>query len=153
MKASVAVGDAALPFDEVAPPASEGALPPLPARPTVNMMGSLQRVPLLRIAHGRSGDKGDMANIGIVARSAEAHAWLCQALTADVVAAYMAHVAQGPVTRYELPGLQALNFTLAQALGGGGTSSLRYDPQGKAFAQMLLDLELDVPASVLASLT
>ena len=153
VKASVAVGEAALPFDEVAPPASEAALPPPPAAPTVNMNGPLQRVPLLRIAHGRSGDKGDMANIGIVARSAAAHAWLCQALTADVVAGYMAHVAQGLVTRYELPGLQALNFTLAQALGGGGTSSLRYDPQGKAFAQMLLDLELDVPASVLASLT
>ena len=64
----------------------------------------------------------------------------------------MAHVARGPVTRYELPGLQALNFTLEQALGGGGIASLRYDPQGKAFAQMLLDLELDVPEDVLATL-
>ena len=61
-------------------------------------------------------------------------------------------MAKGPVTRFELPGLRALNFVLQQALGGGGVASLRYDPQGKAFAQMLLDLELDVPAGVLASL-
>ena len=112
---------------------------------------SRTRMPLLRLAHGRSGDKGDTANIGIIARGAAAFAWLQRSLTAEVVAGYMAHVAKGPVTRYELPGFNALNFTLEQSLGGGGVASLRYDPQGKAFAQMLLDLELDVPAALLAN--
>ena len=151
VRARVTIDGAEVPFDEVASPASQAAAAhtsaPAPATPA----GPLQRVPLLRIAHGRSGDKGDTSNIGVIARSPAAFAWLQQALTADVVAAYMAHVAKGPVTRYELPGFNALNFTLEQSLGGGGVASLRYDPQGKAFAQMLLDLELDVPAALLAN--
>jgi hypothetical protein len=110
------------------------------------------RVPLLRIAHGRSGDKGDSANIGVIARSPAAYAVLHKVLTAEVVKACFAHVAQGPVQRYALPGFLALNFLLERALGGGGVASLRYDPQGKAFAQMLLDIEIDVPASVLDGL-
>jgi hypothetical protein len=110
------------------------------------------RVPLLRLAHGRSGDKGDSANIGIIARSAGAYAELRRALTADVVKDYFAHVTHGLVRRYELPGLLALNFVLERALGGGGVASLRYDPQGKAFAQMLLDLEVEVAASALDTL-
>ena len=65
--------------------------------------------------------------------------------------AYFAHLVQGPVLRYEVPGLQALNFVLHQALGGGGVCSLRSDPLGKSFAQMLLDMPLRVPASVLTA--
>jgi hypothetical protein len=114
--------------------------------------GSTARVPLLRLAHGRSGDKGDSANIGIIARSPAAYAELRRVLTADAVQAYFAHVAQGPVRRYELPGFLALNFVLERALGGGGVASLRYDPQGKAFAQMLLDLEVEVAGAVLDAL-
>ena len=148
----VCLDDAPLPFHEAAPPATDDALPPMSTADAPTFHGPRRRVPLLRIAHGRSGDKGDTANIGIVARSAAAFAWLCKTLTADEVARYMAHAAGGPVRRYELPGLLALNFTLEQALGGGGIASLRYDPQGKAFAQMLLDLELDVPEDVLAAL-
>jgi hypothetical protein len=110
------------------------------------------RVQLLRIAHGRSGDKGDSANIGVIARSPAAYDTLKEVLTADAVKAYFAHVVQGSVERFELPGFLALNFMLGRALGGGGVASLRYDPQGKAFAQMLLDIEVDVPASVLDSL-
>ena len=101
---------------------------------------------------GRSGDKGDSANIGIIARSPEAYAVLCDQLTAERVHAYFAHLVLGEVRRYPLPGCLALNFVMTQALGGGGVASLRYDPQGKAFAQMLLDLEVDVPAAVLESL-
>ncbi|MFC7410828.1 MULTISPECIES: acyclic terpene utilization AtuA family protein [Hydrogenophaga] len=118
---------------------------PAPAGPTT-------RVPLLRLAHGRSGDKGDSANIGVIARSAAAYAELRRVLSAEVVQRYFAHLAQGPVRRYELPGFGALNFVLERALGGGGVASLRYDPQGKAFAQMLLDLEVDVATSVLDTL-
>ena len=110
------------------------------------------RVPLLHIAHGRSGDKGDTSNIGVIARSTEAFEWLQQELTPEMVKAYLAHIAEGDVRRYSLPGFNALNFVLEKALGGGGVASLRYDPQGKALAQMLLGMELDVPQSVLESL-
>ncbi len=118
---------------------------------TAAASGPTVRVPLLRIAHGRSGDKGDKSNIGIIARSPAAFAVLQQVLSAELVKDYFTHVVEGAVQRYTLPGLQALNFVMEHALGGGGVASLRYDPQGKAFAQMLLDLEVDVPNAVLES--
>jgi hypothetical protein len=114
--------------------------------------GPVVRVPLLRLAHGRSGDKGDNSNIGIIARSAAAYRELLRVLSAEVVKDYFSHVVQGPVSRYALPGLGALNFVMERSLGGGGVASLRYDPQGKAFAQMLLDLEVEVPAAVIETL-
>ena len=77
-------------------------------------------------------------------------AWLRAQLQATQMQTYFSHLVQGPVLRYEMPGLQALNFVLHQALGGGGVCSLRSDPLGKSFAQMLLDMPLRVPASVLA---
>jgi len=126
-------------------PAADQTTSNTPAGPTT-------RVPLLRLAHGRSGDKGDSSNVGVIARSPAAYVALQNVLSADVVKNYFAHVAHGPVTRYELPGFLALNFVLERALGGGGVASLRYDPQGKAFAQMLLDLEVEVPTSVLDTL-
>ena len=106
---------------------------------------------LRRIAYARSGDKGDHANIGVAARSPHAFAFLRGALDAERVRRYFGDLCGGPVERYELPGLRALNFVLRHALGGGGTLSLRPDHQGKTLAQALLSLELDVPASVLAS--
>jgi hypothetical protein len=141
------------PFEEtdVAADVRDTAMPAGSTGTAAIATGPTQRVPLLRIAHGRSGDKGDSANVGILARSEAAYAWLRNHLDAGIVAAYFAHLAQGPVVRHELPGLRAFNFVLQRALGGGGIASLRYDPQGKAWAQMLLDLELDVPAAVLAS--
>lgn len=108
------------------------------------------RVPLRRLAHGRSGDKGDRANIGVLARHADFLPLLRHALTGEVVAAWFAHLAAGPVTRYAWPGLDGFNFVLERALGGGGVASLRHDPQGKAYAQMLLDLPIVVPAAWLA---
>ena len=110
------------------------------------------RLPLLRIAHARSGDKGDSANIGVIARSPKAYDFLCQWLTPERVHNYFAHVVLGEVHRYQLPGFCAFNFVMTKALGGGGVASLRYDPQGKALAQMLLDLDVDVPQHVLESL-
>ncbi len=104
---------------------------------------------LIDLAWARSGDKGDDENIGVIARHARAWDWLHTQLQADQVQAYFSHLVQGPVLRYEVPGLQALNFVLQQALGGGGVCSLRSDPLGKSFAQMLLDMPLRVPASVL----
>lgn len=102
-------------------------------------------VRLIRLAYARSGDKGDSANIGVIAREAEFLPVLRARLTAKAVAAYFAHLVQGEVRRYELPGINAFNFLLDGALGGGGVASLRMDPQAKAFAQMLLDIEVDVP--------
>jgi hypothetical protein len=159
VRASVSIDGQAIGFEEVdvaqaaaavqaTPDAAATAAPAAPS----NASQPTQRVPLLRIAHGRSGDKGDMANIGVIARSPEAYALLLAVLDADTVARYFAHVNPSRVTRYALPGFMALNFTLENALGGGGMASLRYDPQGKAFAQMLLDLPLDVPTALLERL-
>ncbi|PAA84397.1 hypothetical protein BOX15_Mlig019558g2 [Macrostomum lignano] len=103
---------------------------------------------LIDLAVARSGDKGDACNIGVLARRPEFYPLLRRRLTSDAVADFFKHVFPPDrdhrqlVHRYELPGLRALNFVLDQSLGGGGVASLRYDPQGKAFAQMLLDLEL-----------
>ena len=115
--------------------------------------GRRRRAQLIEIAYGRSGDKGDSANIGVAARSPEAYAFLHEALTAERVAAYYQGLCRGGVERYELPNLQAFNFILRQALGGGGTLSLRADHQGKALAQGLLLMALDVPEKVLESVS
>jgi len=105
-------------------------------------------IPLATLAHARSGDKGDIANIGVIARKAEYVPVLRDWLTEDVVAGWFAHFARGAVRRYELPGIGAFNFLLHESLGGGGTSSLRIDPQGKCFAPIALDFLLPVPVSV-----
>jgi hypothetical protein len=124
-------------------PASDGA------RATAHER--LERVPLRRIAYARSGDKGAHANVGVAARSAAAFEALRVALPAERVAAFFGERVRGSVRRYELPGLRAFNFTLGDALGGGGTLSLRADHQGKTLAQGLLGLEIDVPAAVVAA--
>lgn len=113
--------------------------------------GRSSRVPLGTIAYARSGDKGDHANVGVAARSPEAYAFLRETLSAKRVHAFFRDRVAGPVERFELPNLLALNFFLRHALGGGGTLSLRVDHQGKTLAQGLLTLELDVPDAVLAS--
>ena len=138
-----------------APPGASGAGQALPPPPGLIDLpeagGSRVRVPLRRIAYARSGDKGDHANIGVAARSPHAFSFLRAALDAERVRRYFGDLCGGPVERYELPGLRALNFVLRHALGGGGTLSLRADHQGKTLAQALLSLELDVPESVLAT--
>lgn len=104
-------------------------------------------VPLIALAYGRSGDKGDSANIGVLARAPEFVPLLASALTPAAVRDYFAHVAYGEVERFDLPGVHGFNFLLHRSLGGGGTASLRYDPQGKAYAQMLMDFPVRVPAA------
>jgi len=103
-------------------------------------------VPLIALAFGRSGDKGNDSNIGIIARHAEFMPVLARELTPERVKAFFSHYVQGDVQRWELKGMHAFNFLLGSALGGGGIASLRYDPQGKSYAQMLLDLPVLVPA-------
>ncbi len=127
-------------------------LPTLTAGKNAVYQGDEIEVPLIEIAHARSGDKGNRSNIGVIARKAEYLPWIRAALTEQAVASYMQHVLdaeKGRVIRYELPGLNALNFMLENALGGGGVASLRIDPQGKAFAQQLLDMPVKVPAHLL----
>ncbi|MFV5536566.1 acyclic terpene utilization AtuA family protein [Acinetobacter pittii] len=127
-------------------------LPTLTAGENAVYQGDEIEVPLIEIAHARSGDKGNHSNIGVIARKAEYLPWIRAALTEEAVASYMQHVLdaeKGRVIRYELPGLNALNFMLENALGGGGVASLRIDPQGKAFAQQLLDMPVKVPAHLL----
>jgi hypothetical protein len=108
--------------------------------------GATKTVPLVRLAYARSGDKGDDSNIGVIARQPDYLPAIRTALTADAVAGWFAHLVEGPVERFDWPGIHGLNFLLHNALGGGGIASLRNDPQGKAFAQMLLDFPVPVPA-------
>lgn len=103
------------------------------------------RVRLLDIAHARSGDKGDTANVGVIALRPEWYAILERYVTRDRVARHFAGVIEGGVDRFELPNLRALNFLLHGALDGGGTLSLKTDAQGKVFSTALLRMELDVP--------
>lgn len=108
----------------------------------------LVEVPLVKLAWGRSGDKGDHANIGIIARQADYLPWIRAALSTEAVKAYFSHICEGDVYRWGLPGLDALNFLLKNTLGGGGIASLRADPQGKCFAQMLLDYPISIPKAL-----
>ena len=104
-------------------------------------------VPLIRLAWGRSGDKGDSSNIGIIARRPEWLPLLREQLTESAVAAWLAHLVRGSVTRYDVPGIHAMNFLCTRALDGGGMASLRNDPLGKGMAQILLSMPVRVPAS------
>ena len=125
--------------------------PPRPATaapaPQAAAAGATVHVPLIALAHGRSGDKGDIGNVGVLARKAEFVPVLAAALTQEAVRSYFAHYADGPVERFDWPGLHGFNFLLHQGLGGGGIASLRHDPQGKALAQILMDLPVAVPAA------
>jgi hypothetical protein len=103
---------------------------------------------LFLLAHGRSGDKGDAANIGIIARREDWFPFIAQQLTRDRVEKFLKPLAEGPVERFELPNLWALNFLVHQALGGGGSLSLRLDAQGKTYAQALLRMPLRLPAGL-----
>ncbi|BAV76413.1 acyclic terpene utilization protein AtuA [Pseudomonas chlororaphis subsp. aurantiaca] len=108
-------------------------------------------VALVKLAVARSGDKGNHSNIGVMARAPEYLPWIAEALTPAVVVDWMSHVLDpihGRVQRWYLPGSHSLNFLLENALGGGGVASLRIDPQGKAFAQQLLETQIPVPQSI-----
>jgi hypothetical protein len=94
------------------------------------------------LAHTRAGDKGDRSNVGVVARSAAAYAWLEQHLTEQVMADYLRPMGVGRVVRYPIPGLHAFNFVIDHALAGGASRSLRLDSQGKSLGVVLMELEL-----------
>ncbi len=106
------------------------------------------KVQLLDICHARSGDKGDAANIGLIAREERFYSVIKEKVTRAAVKKHFKGICFGPVERFELPNLWALNFLLHNTLGGGGTVSLKQDAQGKTLAAALLRMRIDVPPAV-----
>lgn len=113
------------------------------------MAGTMRKIRLIEIAHARSGDKGDMANVGVIARRPDAYPFLKKTLTAARVKAHFAGICKGKVERFEMDNLGALNFLLHESLGGGGTLALQTDAQGKTYASAMLRMELEVPEELL----
>ena len=109
-------------------------------------------MPLVRLAWARSGDKANLSNIGVIARRPEWLPLIWDRVTTEAVQRYFAHLVGGPVERFHVPGIAAINYLLHDALDGGGTASARIDPLGKGMGQMLLDMPVAVPESVLRSL-
>jgi len=105
----------------------------------------MPRVQLARIAMARSGDKGEGSNIGVVARSAAAYAFLKEHLSSELVRQHMQAINRGEVTRFEADNMRVLNFILSDSLGGGGSASLKTDAQGKTHAMALLRIQVEVP--------
>src|ERR1051325_9750130 len=110
------------------------------------------KIELLKLAHARSGDKGDTANVGVIALEDKFYPLLVREVTAERVKAHFGEIVKGDVERFELPNLGALNFLLHESLGGGGTLSLMTDAQGKTFSTALLRMYIDVPDSEAAEL-
>jgi hypothetical protein len=108
----------------------------------------MKKVQLLKLAHARSGDKGDAGNVGVIARREEYYPIIRDALTVERVKKHFTGICHGPVERFELPNLWALNFLLHNSLGGGGTISLKLDAQGKTLSSAMLRMEIDVPDDV-----
>ena len=103
------------------------------------------KIELLKLAHARSGDKGDTANVGLIALKSDYYPLLVREVTAEKVKEHFGEIVKGKVERFELPNLGALNFLLHESLGGGGTLSLMTDAQGKTFSTALLRMKIDVP--------
>ncbi|WP_027016773.1 acyclic terpene utilization AtuA family protein [Comamonas composti] len=135
------------------PDGGELDLPDRPAEesPPADEAQDAVEVPLIRLAYGRSGDKGDISNIGLIARHPRYLPVLRAAVTPQSVKAWLGHLVQGSVTRYELPGFDAFNFVCESALDGGGMASLRNDPLGKGMAQILLAMPVRIPCGLLAA--
>jgi hypothetical protein len=107
----------------------------------------MKRIRLIEIAHARSGDKGDTGNVGVIARKAAYYPLLVKYLTVERVKKHFADIVLGRVERFEMPNLMAVNFLLHEALGGGGTMSLKNDAQGKTLSSAMLRMELDIEES------
>jgi hypothetical protein len=109
-------------------------------------------VPLIRIALGRSGDKGDTSNIGLIARTPQLLPILLREVTTKRVQTWLAHAVSGTVTLHPVPGINGINLVMTRALDGGGMASLRYDPLGKSMAQVLLAMPVRVPRHLLLTI-
>jgi len=139
-------------FDPPPTPTFDAAAIIRPDAPSETSSGEIVSVPLVKLAWGRSGDKGNKANIGLIARQPEYLPYIWAALTEDVVAARFAHFLDGKVERFLMPASNAMNILLHDVLGGGGVASIRNDAQGKGFAQLLLDHPVNVPATLAENL-
>lgn len=119
------------------------------AKPVIdsNESGETTEISLRRVAHARSGDKGDSANIAIFCRKPEYYDWIVSELSAEKIAEHFRDSVSGEIERFEAPGLHAINFVMQEALGGGGMASQRIDAQGKAYGQRALEMKLRVPRS------
>ncbi len=115
---------------------------------TISQPTTPATIPLARVAHTRSGDKGNHANIGVVAYTAKGYEFLCRELTSERVQAFFAGLGSTRVDRYELPGIGALNFVLHNGLGGGASQSLRLDTQGKLLGTAALEIQLPSPPNL-----
>jgi Acyclic terpene utilisation family protein AtuA len=145
VEVTVRVGGKRVPLKQAVNLGGKDAVPPTPLVNDALPSGRRIEVPLVRLAVARSGDKGNDANIGVMARKPEYLPAIRAALTPEAVKRYFAHFVEGNVERYDLPGIHALNFLLRDSLGGGGTSSLRLDTQAKTYAQLLLAMAVPVP--------
>ncbi|MBI2771792.1 MAG: DUF1446 domain-containing protein [Burkholderiales bacterium] len=143
---SFAMGELVTAVDVPCGEAPVPAAPPFPAASAQAPAAAGREVELIELAWARSGDKGDSSNIGVIARRPEWLPLLRAQLTEERVAAWLAHLVKGQVTRYDVPGIHAFNFLCTQALDGGGMGSLRNDPLGKGMAQILLTMPVRVPA-------
>jgi hypothetical protein len=156
IQVQIALGDEQVSCDEVHGEMLDTSTIVRPDTPSVKLPADLIEVPLIALAWGRSGDKGNKANIGIIARRAEYLPYICETLTAAVVrerfAHFLADTSAGCVERFILPGAHAMNFQLHDVLGGGGVASLRNDPQGKGYAQLLLSCPIPIPATLAENL-
>ena len=145
VRAQVRIGDA---VQEVSVPTGQAPVPPPDAQAAPDAIlprAGWPQVPLVQLAWARSGDKGNHSNIGVIARRPEWLPWLRGQLTPERVKDWLGHLVAGEVTRYEVPGIHALNFLCTEALDGGGMASLRNDPLGKGMAQILLSMPVAVP--------
>jgi len=146
---SVSIGGAVVapePPTESPPVLQPAATPTTTGLPPPTCSGPTREVPLVRLAWARSGDKGNTSNIGVIARRPEWLPWLREQLTEQRVAVWLGHLVKGTVTRYDVPGIHAMNFVCTEALDGGGMASLRNDALGKGMAQVLLTLPVTVPS-------
>ena len=155
VKVQILLGDDTTDCDEVHGEVLDSASIARPIEPPAAPAGAMVEVPLIALAWGRSGDKGNKANIGIIARRQEYLPYIYHALTEAVVSERFSHfledAAKGNVERFLLPGSNALNFLLHDVLGGGGVASIRNDPQGKGYAQLLLSCPIPVPLAIAES--
>ena len=146
----VSIGDAQIQHRVYGSNTEAETLPPAPTPAAPAAHGELVQTALRDLAWARSGDKGNNANIGVIARKAKYLPYIWAQLTEDAVQDQFKHFLSGPVQRFYLPGMSAMNFLLHDVLGGGGVASLRADPQGKSYAEILLDRVIAIPQQVLA---
>ena len=128
------------------------ATPEVAETTAADLGGDTIERPLIDLAVARSGDKGNNANIGVIARAPELLPYIKASITPASVAGWFQHYLEGEVTRFDVPGMNALNFLLTNCLGGGGTSSLHLDSQAKTYGQQILAMPVRLPADLAAGL-